>query len=362
MAAKKRRKRIKIFYPIYFILLIAAVAAVFVICGNISESLAAYEASLPKYVAEDVAQMFLDRDFARVYAYQDPAEFAGEDAATYAAYMEKFTEGNELTWGESYSSSEDEMVYAVRMNGKRLFEFTLSKSGMPDAQGNDQWQLTDVKTMGVTTATHTVTAPAASTVYVGGNALGASHIIEEGIALESEDYLLNEDAKSPTMTVYQYETCFGQPEVRVIDEQGRENPVTVDEAGNATAEINSNDALKAEAEERVIEIVEAFAKFTSEDLSQRNMLKLVRKGTSAYEKLEDFDNNWFGKHTGVDFENMVTENYMSFSEDTFACDIHFDYIVHYSNADDVRYATNYRCYFVERDDVWYLYDFKMVNN
>lgn len=358
MTAKKKKKRLKIFYPVYFILLTAAVAAVFVICGQISERLESYEASLPKYAAEEVAQMFLDRDFERVYAYQDPADFAGEDAATYAAYMTRFTEGSELTWGESYSSSEAEMVYAIRMNGKRLFEFTLVKSAQPDAQGNDQWHLSDVRTLGVTTATHTITAPSNSSVYVGGKLLDASHVIEEGIAIESADYLLNEDAKSPTMSVYQYETCFGEPEIRVVDEQGRENALTVDENGDAMAQINGDDALKAEAEERVVEIVKAFARFTSEDLSQRDMLKLVRKGTKAYDKIKDFDNDWFGKHSGTDFENMTTDNYMPFSADTFACDIHFDYIVHYSNADDVRYESGYRCYFVERDGKWYLYDFK----
>lgn len=160
------------------------------------------------------------------------------------------------------------------------------------------------------------------------------------------------------MSVYQYETCFGEPEIRVVDEQGRENALTVDENGDAMAQINGDDALKAEAEERVVEIVKAFARFTSEDLSQRDMLKLVRKGTKAYDKIKDFDNDWFGKHSGTDFENMTTDNYMPFSADTFACDIHFDYIVHYSNADDVRYESGYRCYFVERDGKWYLYDFK----
>lgn len=362
MAAKKKKKqRIQLFYPIYLMCLLAAVWVIFVICQEVSDRLRVYETSLPKYVAEDFAQMFLDRDFARVYSYQDPADFAGEDAETYAAYMTRFTEGAELTWGESYSSGEEEKVYAVRMDGKRLFEFTLSKSAQKDVNGNDQWELKEVKTLGVTTATHTVTAPASSTVYVGGEALDKSQIIEEGIAIESEEFLLNDSAKSPTMCVYQYETCFGQPEIRVVDELGRENPLTVDENGNAEAQINSDDALKAEAEERVIEIVKAFANFTSEDLSQYRMLKLVRKGTNAYAKIEDFDNNWFGKHEGSEFENMVTDNYMAFSEDTFACDIHFDYIIQYEDADDIRYATNYRFYFVERDGVWYLYDFKMMN-
>lgn len=359
--ARKKKRRVKLFYPIYLTLILAAVVAIFCVCNQITGMLEAYEASLPKYAAEEAAQMFLARDFEKVYSYQDPADFAGEDAETYADYMKQFTDGQELTWGESYSSSEDEMVYAVRMNGKRLFEFTMSKGSTTDEYGNPEWELTGVETMGVSTSSHTVTAPADSTVYVGGKALDRAQIIEEGIVVEEEDFLLNDDAKSPTLCVYQYETCFGDPEVRVVDPKGKENPVQKDEDGNWTAEMNSDDEIKARAEERVVEIVKAFARFTSEDLSQYNMLKMARKGTNAYEKIDDFDNEWFGKHDGYDFGEIVTDNYIAFSEDTFACDIHFDYIIKYDDADDVVYASNYRFYLVERDDQWYLYDFKMVN-
>ena len=359
--AKKRKKRLKLFYPIYLTLILAAALAVFAVCQEITEKLEAYEASLPKYAAQEVAQMFLDRDFERVYSFQNPEDFAGEDAATYAAYMTGFTEGEDLTWGESYSSSENEMVYAVRMNGKRLFEFTMAKSDAEDAYGNPVWKLDNVQTLGVTTASHTVTAPADSTVYVDGKALSRDQIIEEGIVIEEEEFLLNDDAKSPTLCVYAYETCFGEPEVRVVDAKGNENPVTADGEGNWIAEINSDDSVKAEAEERVIEIVKAFARFTSEDLSQYNMLKMARKGTNAYEKIKDFDNEWFGKHDGYGFGEIATDNYIVFSEDTFGCDIHFEYIIKYDDADDISYESNYRFYFVERDDEWYLYDFKMIS-
>ena len=303
--------------------------------------------------------MFLDKDFERVYGYQDPAEFAGEDAKTYAEYMTRFTENGELTWGESYSTNENEMVYAVRLDGKRLFEFTLTKSGPETAE--NQWKLTDVRTLGVSTTTHTVKAPSDSVVYVSGKPLGSESIIEDGIKVEADEFMLNEDAKSPTMSVYQFETCFGEPNVRVLDANGVENALTVLEDGSFEAAFNSEESLREAAEERVIQITKAFANFTSEDLDKYKMLRLARKGTSGYDKIERFDNEWFGRHDGYAFENMVVENYMSFSEDTFACDIHFDYIIKYDDSDDLRYETNYRFYMVERDGEWYLYDFKMVS-
>lgn len=356
---KKKKKRLRIFYPIYFAVMIAAVAAVFFVCDEIRDRLDLYEASLPKYVAEDVARMFMEKDFERIYAYQDPADFAGEGAEIYANYMNDFTANGELTWGESYSTNEDEMVYAVRLDGKRLFEFTLTKN--EEKETVNQWELTDVRTLGVSTATHTVKAPSDSTVYLRGEALGAEAVIESGIAVEDEDFLLGEDAASPTMCVYQFETCFGEPELRVVDGNGVENQVETLEDGSFEAAFNSDEALKAETEERVVEITKAFANFTSEDLNQYKMLKYVRKGTNGYDKIERFDNDWFGKHDGYDFENMETDNYMRFSEDTFACDIHFDYVIKYEKADDLRYETNYRFYLVERDGKWYLYDFKMVS-
>ncbi len=362
-AKKSKKSRLKLFYPIYLLVVLLIVWGIFVGCERLAEVLRVYESSLPKYVAQDAAQMFMNRDFEKVYSYQDPADFAGEDAQTYAAYMREFTADGELTWDESYSSSEDEKVYAVRLDGKRLFEFTLCKSGTQDENGNDQWELNEVRTLGISTGTRTVKAPAESTVYIDGEALDGSAIIEEGIALEEAEFLLGDEAKSPTMCVYQYEICLGEPQVRVVDAQGRENPLTVDENGNVEAARNSDSQIKRQVEDRVVEIVEAFAKYTSEDLSQSKMLKFVRKGTNGYEKIKNFDNNWFGSHSGYAFENMKTDNYMIFSDDTFACDISFVYIIRYrgEDVDEVRYDTNYRFYFVERDDEWYLYDFKMVN-
>ncbi len=356
-----KKNRVKLFYPIYLMCVLAAVWGVFIICQEITKELEYYEGTQPKYAAEEAAQLFLQRDFETLYSYQNPEDFAGESAEVYAAYMSEFTRGKELTWNESYSSGENRKNYAVRMDGKRLFEFVMTRTGDADERGNATWELSEVRTLGISTTTRTVTAPAESTVYVDGRALGADNIIEEGIMLEEQEFLLDDEAKSPTMCVYEYEICMGNPEVRVVDAKGRENALTVDAAGNVQAARNSDDSIKAEVEERVIEIVKAFANFTSEDLTQYKMLKFARKGTNAYEKIESFDNNWFGKHDGVAFENMRTDDYMIFSNDTFACDIHFDYIIEYDDADDLTYETNYRFYFVERDDVWYLYDFKMVN-
>ena len=362
MAAKKsKKKRIYLFYPVYLMCLLVCVWVIFVICQNITDKLTIYEASLPKYVAEDFAEMFLKRDFERVYSYQDPADFAGDDAATYAAYMTELTKDGELTWSESYSAGAEEKVYAVRLDGKRLFEFTLSRGAEKDANGYDQWSLTDVKTLGVTTAMRTVKAPADSVIYVDGEALGEESVIERGILIEDEEYLLGDEAKSPEMWVWEYEVCFAQPDIRVVDAQGRECRLTMNEDGSCAAAINSDDALKEETETRVIELVKAFANFTSEDLDKYKMKRLVRKGTNGYDKIERFDNDWFGKHDGYSFENMETGNYISFSEDTFACDIHFDYVIEYDDADDIRYPTGYRFYLVKRDDVWYLYDFKMIS-
>ena len=66
-------------------------------------------------------------------------------------------------------------------------------------------------------------------------------------------------------------------------------------------------------------------------------------------------------HVGDRFEDEYTGEFYSYDEDTFSCNIYFDYIIKYDDADDVVYASNYRFYLVERDDQWYLYDFKMVN-
>ena len=92
--SKKKKKRAKLFYPIYFSVLIVVVAAIWYGCELLKPYLTDYEASNPKYAAEDAMRHFETADAETFYRYAQAAHpdlFAYESKEDYIAWMTDLT-------------------------------------------------------------------------------------------------------------------------------------------------------------------------------------------------------------------------------------------------------------------------------
>ncbi len=359
MAKKKKKKRLRLFYPIYFTLLIAAVAVIALACARLRPYLADYELSNPKYAAEEAMRYFETRDANAFYFFADPSLFRYESRDDYMAWMNNLTEGGEFDYAMAYSAEPDVKKYNVRMNGQKFGSFTLREVAGAGEYGFPRWVFDSLETPVPEPVVYTVTAPSTAIVRAGEQVLTPANAVETGIKTEWEGHMLLETTAAPTLTRYAFSRCFGCPEVTATDASGAPCLVTGDERSGFVALRNDDLELKKQTEERVTDIVKTFSRFTSSDLSLDRMLAMARRGTKAYEVLQKFDNNWFGKHTSTKIENLCIANYIRFTEDTMACDISYDYVVNYNDGSKP-YPTAYRFYLVLRDKQWYLYDFVSI--
>ena len=120
-----------------------------------------------------------------------------------------------------------------------------------------------------------------------------------------------------------------------------------------------DDEMRGEVEEYVMKVAQVYARFTSDDASTSAIMKYVKEDTNASSYIYRFDGGWFLEHRSVDFENMRTENYVMYDEDTFSCNIYFDYIINYKRTTEV-YPTGYTFFFEKQGDYWLLFDFTIA--
>ena len=361
MASKNKKRRGKsgiIFYPVYWMMVLLGCAAILLMMRVLWDNMADYEASMPKYVAQEVDEILTARDFAAMYDHDDTTLFAAEGKAAYVDYMQRLTSGQEITSRESYSANSDEKVYKIMAGEKKLGTYTLMKSGEKTEYGNDRWVLKEMRTSVIEPSAYRITAPESSSVYADGQLLDAAFIVESGLELTSG--YLPEGFSHEKWCTYSVERCFSIPAFEVKDSKGRDQKFMPNAEGRLTAQLNSDDAeMKPLVEERVIKTARAFSQFTSDDCSSHTVLKFIKEDSKAENYIRGFDGGWFLDHRGFDYENMRTEEYTIHSETIFSCSVYFDYIIRYRKVTEV-YPTAYTFFFEKVGDEWLMFDFTIA--
>ena len=356
---KRRKKSGRIFYPVYWSLVVIGIALIGLMMRALWGRMADYEASMPKYKAAEVEKIFEERDFSAMYDYDDTTAFAAEGREAYIEYLDLLTQGQEIVCREAFSANPDEKLYKIMVGGKKLGSYTLCKSGEKTEYGNDLWELKEIRTSVITPTDYLITAPENASVYADGQLLSGDAIIESG--LELADGYLPEGLENAKWCTYSVSRCFSVPKFEAEDSKGREMLLFPNQEGRLTAQVNFDDELlKPIAEERVVKIARAFSQFTSDDLSVGRMLDYIKEDTKAENYIRSFDGGWFYPHESVEYENMRTERYVSYDENTFSCDVYFDYIINYKKTTEV-YPTGYTLFLKKQGDEWMLFDFATIS-
>ncbi len=356
---KHERPKRRIFYPVYFYLVMISAVLIALLMQDVWMIMEDYEASMPKYVAQDAEKIFTSRDFETIYEYDDLSLCQQESKEAYVRYMQDITAGYEITCEEKFSANADEKVYQVKYGNHKLATYTLGKSGQTSKYGNDLWMLKSINTSVIVPQEYQILVPETSTVYADGVRLGSENIVERDLEL-SQEYL--PEGYEPTLwQVYSVERCFSMPKFEVNDSKGRGQKVIPGEQNQMTVTVNYDDEqMREQVEERVFYVAQTFAMFTSDDCPTRQARKCTVENSKARKYINSFDGGWFTNHRNFHFENMSSERYVQYEDGTFSCDIYFDYIIEYKNGVTQTYPTAYTFFFEKVGDEWMLFDFAMI--
>ena len=351
---KKKKKRI--FYPVYFTLIVLFFIAVAIGCVKLNGYLKDYQRSDSRPAVEEAFSRFTSLDIDTLAGSCDWSAYPNEDIGDYRRWLQEYVAGaqpQDFTYKALRSEEKDKKKFSVKLRGESFGTFTIREIPNSTEYGFSTWEFDSVEVVMPQATEYSVTVPAGYSVTADGERL--TEPSETGIASVWTGHMLKEETKAPSFNRYTVERTFGVPQFEVTDLDGRSVELTEGENGPECA-FSSDTRLADELTGRVKKIASVFSAFTSADVSRGEVLGYARKGTNAYEVLEKFDNDWFGSHSSAWMDNFSADNFIRFTDDTAACDVHYDYTAEFSAGTKV-YETNYRFYLVLRDDVWYLYDF-----
>ena len=113
----------------YFAVVALAVAAIAIGLVWLRGAVADYEVAQPVHAAAEVAVLFEQGDWDRIYDLDTSAkDISGGDRAQYVQSMTELTDDGDIAWSQAFCSNPDEMKYIVTLDGDNLAIFTLVPS------------------------------------------------------------------------------------------------------------------------------------------------------------------------------------------------------------------------------------------
>ena len=199
MDKKENRKKKKgllssRFYRIYFVVVAVALVAIVIGLVWLNGAVADYEVAQPVHAAEEVAALFEEGDWDRIYDLDTSAkDISDGDRALYVERLTELTDDGDIAWSPAFSSNPDEVKYTVTLEDDKLATFTLVPSGQTTSHGNRLWKLGSITTHvavegteaagDLSVAPYRVKAPEGYTVTVNGRELTAEDAIATGEAI-----------------------------------------------------------------------------------------------------------------------------------------------------------------------------------
>ncbi len=354
------------FYRIYFVVVAVALVAIVIGLVWLNGAVADYEVAQPVHAAEEVAALFEEGDWDRIYDLDTSAkDISDGDRALYVERLTELTDDGDIAWSPAFSSNPDEVKYTVTLEDDKLATFTLVPSGQTTSHGNRLWKLGSITTHvavegteaagDLSVAPYRVKAPEGYTVTVNGRELTAEDAIATGEAIFQADFL-PEGVTAPTMTEYAFFSEEGEPVLSAKDASGKEVTVEPDGDSRWVCNLKEDEDFKNQFSSAIVALAERVAKYTVKDLSRNGIMKDVASESPAESILKKFSNDWAPPHKTATVTDAKVTDFHVLSDDCFTCHVEFTFTLRTRRGNDYVYPTSYTFCVVKRKGAGKLYN------
>ena len=354
------------FYRIYFVVVAVALVAIVIGLVWLNGAVADYEVAQPVHAAEEVAALFEEGDWDRIYDLDTSAkDISDGDRTLYVERLTELTDDGDIAWSPAFSSNPDEVKYTVTLEDDKLATFTLVPSGQTTSHGNRLWKLGSITTHvavegteaagDLSVAPYRVKAPEGYTVTVNGRELTAEDAIATGEAIFQADFL-PEGVTAPTMTEYAFFSEEGEPVLSAKDASGKEATVEPDGDSRWVCNLKEDEDFKNQFSSAIVALAERVAKYTVKDLSRNGIMKDVASESPAESILKKFSNDWAPPHKTATVTDAKVTDFHVLSDDCFTCHVEFTFTLRTRRGNDYVYPTSYTFCVVKRKGAGKLYN------
>lgn len=287
-------------------LAVVAVCAVFIIIIGLTifwKYLECYEKSVQTAPIKNfIAQLQSENYEDALAACDDNHEFFS-DSEVLKEYAEENFSGKLKNLRYLKSSSEESdgsVLYNVYSDETKILTVSVVKSDEKVGFGLYSYKLKNIEVKYIDDIT--VCAPADAVVYVNGNVLDRSYA---KVKLLDDMFMGISEDECPSMLIYSIGGCVSYPEIAVVvDTKTVLEAKDTSDRFNLTYLIPCNKEEKNSLEEFSLTVGKAYADFITGDMPKETLLSYIYSKSDFYNDMKEYDNSWYGSHSGVKYENI----------------------------------------------------------
>ena len=352
------RKERSLFWKIYRIVLIVAIALLVIGLIYLTTVLKDYEAVQPKHVAQEVFDTYFKNFDAEKYAQTCSLDSAFESKEAIADALKTITDGKEIKYYRVSNGMEKSYKYIVKAGDTKFASFKLVEDKDAGTRFTS-YKATDFQLFVSTGKGVSAEVPSGYKLYINGVEVGEDKITQKDVKTD-ESLHIPDDVKPISYNKYTVSGLMTEPEIKVTDASGKE--ASVDKTGEGTYKAYpvSDEKLHDEYHEWILKGMKRYAEYmqhsSNNPVTFREISVYFDPSSDLYEDIKTEENMFVWDYDSVTYENDDTGNYIKYDENTFSCRVTFIQVLHKSGKDDYKDHLDLTLYLRNVDGDFLIYD------
>lgn len=331
--ANVKTKKFPYFYTVLALLVLVGVCCVAYGLNLLKSWMTDYEASRPKYVAENVFnQYFADLDVEAFIKEQDYTISPAEDFEDLVKYVQEQIGDGEIKYNEAASGSitGDVLKYVVSAGDYKFAQFTVVDSGEKTEYGNPIYVLGEYDFFYMVEHTSVkVVAPSDATVTVNGFELDSTYVVkteETESCNHMPSKIMHNDNPVEGIkysTYYLDGLLYATDDITVTDKYGDPCKVEKNEDGVFVASINYNESVGEQFGATAMAFAQGYAKWAQACGGFGPISKLMDAKSSLYYKVQTLENYFVHSHSKCEFVDEKISEYYEYGDGVVSCRVSF---------------------------------------
>jgi hypothetical protein len=249
--------------------------------------------------------------------------------------------------------TEDRPAYVVTCDNEPFAIIRFQKQSTAAAYGLPLWEIKDVEWLVKQKEGYTVSAPVGVTLKVNGVVVSEDSAVETGIQHERARYFEGY-AEIPSYNKYSVGHIYGEPVIEATNAYGAKLNVTLDEKNkNYVVDFGTNEALKAEVSDYMIQFAADYAQYISNDTSKNYIDHYFPKGSALLKGIKDNPRHYYDEHKKPEIKNGQMKELVVYDDDTVCAHVYVEQhmYVYYSQKTEV-VVTDLKVFFYKSGVKW----------
>lgn len=329
--------------------LLIALIAFYGFLGNYQK---VYDNTRPGLAMEEILEMFKESNTELIFQYVEEEKYG--DVESMKTSFAAMIDGKEIAFDKKAGEFiEERPVYVVTADEQPVAVVRLGKQEQKAKYGLPLWEMKSVEPLMKSLGEYSVLIPENVTATINGKEVSADMAVETGIAMEEKQYL-QESVTLPDYNRYDLGEIYGEPVIEAKNSSGESLEVALNEKEKCyTVLAGGDDALQAELEDYIIEAVEKYAMYVSNDAAANALDKYFVPNSKLLVGIKKNQREWFDEHLRPEIKNQEIKEFKVYSEDAICARVYLEQYMYVPFSGETEMmVTDNDFYFVKQGNTW----------